>query len=98
MENKLSKKNKFSETVSKITAEAGGLDGEIDLRWKPVRGAERYIIQSSAGKKWREIDIVTKSVYTVTGLKSGREYSFRVAAVGLGGSSGWSESVMKKST
>jgi len=84
--------------ISGIAAAAGYLDGEINLQWEPVRGAECYIIQLYSCRKWKEIDIVTRAVYTVTGLRSGKEYSFRVAAVGSKGKGKWSGTVIKKST
>ncbi|HEV7473405.1 MAG TPA: fibronectin type III domain-containing protein [Pyrinomonadaceae bacterium] len=37
----------------------------------------------------------TKSSFTVTGLTPGTRYWFRVAAVGAGGQSGWSDPASK---
>ncbi len=81
-----------------FSATAGDSNGEINLHWDPVAGAKYYIIQASRGKdKWKEIDIINKSIYTASQLKSGKQYSFRVAAVSSEGQGKWSEAVAKKS-
>jgi len=73
---------------------------EINLKWEPVRGARTYVIQkgtnSNKPAKWMNEDVVTRSSYTVTKLKSGRVYWFRVAAVGSWGQGPWSKPVKKK--
>ena len=83
-----------------LTATSGDSDGEIDLAWEPVEGANTYVIQRCSEFKkpvrWINEDIVSKSSYTVTKLKSGHTYWFRVAAVGRKGQSPWSEPVLKK--
>jgi len=83
-----------------LTATTGDLEGEIDLVWEPVRGANAYIIQVSrhAGKPsgWIQEDVVTRSSHTISKLKSGTTYSFRIAAAGSKGQSSWSEPVSKK--
>jgi hypothetical protein len=83
-----------------LTATTGDLDGEVDLVWEPVRGANAYIIQVSrhAGKpsSWIQEDVVTRSSHTISKLKSGTTYSFRIAAAGSKGQSTWSEPVSKK--
>lgn len=83
-----------------LTAVIGNLNGEIDLDWKPVRGATTYIIQSSSriikNPSWKYVDVVTKSRHTVTNLKHGKTYWFRVAAVGSKGQGTWSQPVNKK--
>jgi hypothetical protein len=83
-----------------IAVTSGDNDGEIDLTWEPVRGANTYVVQKSAGKKegyrWENIDVIDKSSYTVSKLKSKKEYNFRIAAVTLKGQGPWSEIVTKK--
>ncbi len=83
-----------------VLATAGDLKGEIDLFWEPVRGANTYVIQKSSARKenikWNQVDIVDKSSYTITGLKSGNKYWFRVAPVSTKGQGLWSTPVQKK--
>lgn len=83
-----------------LTATSGDTEGEIDLSWEPVAKAHTYIVQKSSDvnkpSKWVHEDIVTKSSYTVTKLKSKHIYWFRVASVGPEGQSSWSESIKKK--
>ena len=83
-----------------LSATSGDIDGEIDLIWEPVSNANTYIIQkcSSSVKPlhWLNLDIVAKSSYTVSRLKSNHLYRFRVAAVSHSGQSEWSRPVQKK--
>jgi hypothetical protein len=83
-----------------VSATSGDSGGEIDLAWEPVRGAKAYIVQrsikSSEPGRWIQEDIITKSSYTVSKLKSGQKYWFRVACVSSSGQSPWSEPVQKK--
>lgn len=83
-----------------LTATSGDSEGEIDLVWEPVTEADIYIIQKSSGSlkptNWRDEDIITKSSYTVSNLKTGHKYWFRVAAVGSETRGHWSSPVWKK--
>jgi len=83
-----------------LTATSGDSEGEIDLVWEPVEKAHTYVVQkcrdSKGPAKWINEDIVNKSSYTVSKLKSLRKYRFRVAAVGRKGQGPWSEPVQKK--
>ena len=83
-----------------LAATAGDLDGEIDLVWEPVKGANSYVIQYSRSDKepgnWVLDDVVFRSSYTVSRLKSGHKYWFRVAAAGSKGQGHWSEPISKK--
>ncbi len=91
--------NKITEEhkVKRLQAAAGDNSGEVDLIWQPVKLANSYIVQVSFGikneKNWKYADIVSRSKYTVTGLKSGRKYNFRIAAITTGGQQCWSEPV-----
>ncbi len=107
MQNKdfiISKKS-VSEKVFKpaplsLTATSGDTIGEIDLAWEPVPGAFSYIIQKSSGhtkpSRWILEDIVAKSSYTVSKLKSRHYYWFRVAAVKSKEQGPWSKAVLKR--
>ena len=83
-----------------LTATSGDSSGEIDIIWEPVYGARSYVVQRSIKitepGRWTQEDIITKSSYTVSKLKSGQKYWFRVAAVGSSGQGPWSEPVQKK--
>jgi hypothetical protein len=83
-----------------LTATSGDSEGEIDLVWEPVKKAHTYVIQkckdTKGPAKWVNEDIVSKSSYTVSNLKSSRKYLFRIASVGRKGQSPWSEPVQKK--
>lgn len=83
-----------------LNATSGDTNGEIDLTWEPVTGAFTYVVQKCHYAKkpvrWTHIDIVAKSSFTVTKLKTGHKYWFRVAAVGRKGQGQWSCPVQKK--
>lgn len=82
-----------------VSAAAGDHDGELLLWWKPVPKAKSYVIESSTdpatATSWEHAGIATSASKTITGLKSGTRFWFRVAAVGAGGQSGWSEHATK---
>jgi hypothetical protein len=83
-----------------LTATSGDLNGEIDLVWEPVENTSSYIVQICRSKlkpsDWVQEDIITKSSYTASRLKSGYHYWFRVAAVSSKGQSLWSKPVCKR--
>ena len=93
---KIEKKSSFLA----LAAASGDMNGEVNLLWEPVSGARTYVIQKSLDSnnptRWIQEDIITKSWYTVSKLKSGRKYWFRVAAIGSKGQGPWSEPVQKK--
>ena len=82
-----------------VSAAAGDHDGELVLWWRPVPNAKSYIIESSTDPatvtSWEHVGIATSASKTITSLKSGTRFWFRVAAVGAGGQSGWSEHATK---
>jgi hypothetical protein len=83
-----------------VYAATGSLKGEILLQWDAIRDADKYIIQVSKKNKeagvWEQFDIVKDPLYCFTGLKPGREYSFRVAAVYSDRTGAWSAAISKK--
>src|SRR5512143_2791940 len=87
-------KNKMESPLLKIAAASGEMNGEINLLWEPVSGARTYIIQKSPDSKnpsrWMQEDIISKSHCTVSRLRSGRKYWFRVAPVNSIGQGPWS--------
>jgi hypothetical protein len=82
-----------------VTAAAGDHDGELFLSWKSVPNAKSYVLESSTDPatvtSWEHAGIATSATKTITGLKSGTRFWFRIAAVGAGGQSGWSEHATK---
>ena len=82
-----------------INAAKGENDGEVYLQWDSIKGAERYVVQKAghAPKRvWKHVDIVTESRCVIEGLKKGKEYLFRVAAVSRNGQNIWSSQISKK--
>lgn len=92
--------NFFNDRTEFIAATSGDTEGEIDLIWEPVRGTLTYVVQKSSGnmdeEKWENVDVIDKSSYTVSKLKSRKEYNFRVAALTVNGQGPWSKVVTKK--
>ena len=82
-----------------VGAVAGTHEGVILLSWKPVPNAKSYKIESSTDPaeptSWTHVAIATSAAKAINNLKSGTRYWFRVAAVGAGGESGWSEHATK---
>ncbi|MDQ3022752.1 MAG: fibronectin type III domain-containing protein [Bacteroidota bacterium] len=81
-----------------FAASEGDMKGEIDLQWDPVTDARFYMIQLSVyscNLNWVQFDIISRSSYTISGLRSGKRYCFRVCAVNKGGKGPWSEIICK---
>jgi hypothetical protein len=86
-------------TPINLTPTVGDYEGKIDLLWNASQNAKSYIVQMSLNPptetSWVLVAIVTTSKTTVENLTSGTKYWFRVAAVGAGGQSGWSDPATK---
>ena len=82
-----------------VGATASDHDGVIELFWKPVLNARSYVIESSTdpatATSWTHVGIATSASKAISNLTSGKRYWFRVATVGAGGQSGWSEHATK---
>jgi hypothetical protein len=82
-----------------VGALAGTHEGVILLSWKPVPNAKSYTIELSTdpatATSCTHVAIATSAAKSINNLKSGTRYWFRVAAVGAGGQSGWSEQATK---
>lgn len=89
-------------TPSSVNATTGDHEGEVDLSWNSSPNAKSYIVQVSPNPptetSWKQATVVTASKVTISGLVSGTKNWFRVAAVGSGGQSGWSDPVSKMVT
>lgn len=82
-----------------LSATAGDHEGEIKLAWKAISNARSYAIESSqdpaTASSWTHLGVATSASKAILGLSSGKRYWFRVAAIGAGGQSGWSEHATK---
>ncbi|QQR87169.1 MAG: fibronectin type III domain-containing protein [Flavobacteriales bacterium] len=79
-----------------VNAEAGAYVGSVDLRWKKVRGGRVYNVYMTAGDPnletgWSIVDVVSASKCTIQDLEPGRNYAFRIAALGSPGEGPTSE-------
>ena len=76
-------------------ATMGDEPGEMDLVWAAIKGRRVYDVEyrlNVEGATWTRVDpSPTKSKMTVTGLQSGKEYVFRVRAVGTAGAGPWND-------
>ena len=82
-----------------VGATASDHEGVIELFWKPVLNARSYVIESStdpaSATSWTHAGIATSASKAISNLTSGKRYWFRVATIGAGGQSGWSEHATK---
>lgn len=103
MRTQRAKKSK-QENKTRITLHAvpGIGAGEIELLWQPLQNSPSYIVQVNlfirSNRTWKHADIVTRTRYTASGLKSGKKYSFRVAPVTKNGQQEWSLPVTEKAS
>jgi hypothetical protein len=97
------RKTKFSKdkpaTAENLRTTENENAGEVSLKWKRVEKAKSYIIQMTntpdVDTSWLPAGISTRSSITITGLTTGKNYWFRVAAIGAHGQGGWSEIAKK---
>ncbi|MBI3260535.1 MAG: fibronectin type III domain-containing protein [Ignavibacteriae bacterium] len=71
------------------------LTTSASLKWENVTEAESYAVQLSENSNFGTTDVdvkdITTNTYTVSKLKSGTEYFWRVKAINAGGEGAWSE-------
>ncbi|MBK7555695.1 MAG: fibronectin type III domain-containing protein [Flavobacteriales bacterium] len=84
-----------------LRATANKLVGVIDLRWKSVKGRMFYEAQINdvdinVEVNWKPLKNLSDNMYKVTGLESGKAFSFRVRAVGAAGPGPWSDPATEK--
>lgn len=98
---------KRPETLDKLDAPAkfealqGTIQGQVDMRWKRVRGARMYIVYMCEGDPtssatWKNIGMSSRGRFTATSLTTDKAYSFRTSAVGVIGEGPVSETVTAK--
>lgn len=82
-----------------VSAETGETEGNIVLRWDPVKNAAGYVVQINTPAEesvrpilvWTQIGLPTKAKFIAGGLSPGVKYTFRVSTIGSSGLSGWSD-------
>ncbi len=84
------------EAPSKFEAFSGAINGQVDLRWKGVRGGRLYEVYICDGDPtttgvWTKAGMTSKARFTVKDLTRHKAYSFRVAALGTVGEGPLSE-------
>jgi hypothetical protein len=70
--------------------------GSADVKWKAVRGAKAYTIERAEDGPvldWKVVSNGTRRQASVNSMVSGKKYWFRVAVIGTGGQSAWSDPV-----
>ena len=88
-------------TLNSLSAAKEDSKGEINLQWDSAENAVSYVIEISNSKnsketKWKVLDIISDSSYTVKNLKSNKDYFFRVAFVNEDGQEKLSRKIIKK--
>jgi hypothetical protein len=70
--------------------------GKMHMRIKAIRGADAYVYQyKEEGKtEWTTVND-PRSRITLTGLVAGKQYTFRVSAVGSKGQGPWSDEITR---
>lgn len=71
---------KTSATPAPQNVQASKNNKRITLSWNAVNGATGYIIKSADGKTQYTKSAIKTNYYTITGLKNGKQYQFKVYA------------------
>ena len=66
-------------TVKNLKAEAINYK-TIQLTWDAFDGATSYIVERLSGDEWIEVAQTSEPAYTAEGVKTGKEYTYRVKA------------------
>ncbi len=85
--------------VHELHASAGDSEGEVDLSWDPVRGADGYEVESTVDLggegEWIQCAATTASRTTIGQLEGSIRYWFKVRAINGHGHGKWSDAVTK---
>jgi hypothetical protein len=82
-----------------VRATNGDNTGEIDLMWDPEKNAGSYAVdcrEHTDPPNWQPAKTVKQSRVTIPGLTPGKEYAFRVRAIGPLGEGPWSDEAVKR--
>jgi len=75
--------------VENLNAKSGEQTGKIELRWSPVKGARTYIVHMSDDvnnpASYRIMGYPTASNFIAENLEAGKEFWFRIEAIGSAG-------------
>jgi len=86
--------------VTNLRATTSPVEGAVMLRWKRMRHARCYELQTSADpvtpQSWESHDPVSKAKCQLTGLPSGARRWFRVRAIGSAGPGAWSDPIVRR--
>ncbi len=77
-----------------LLATPGKLTGQIDVRWKAVKGASSYIVERmvhGGPGAWEQVKLLSQVKFTDSGLVSGTTYAYRVRALAAAGEGPWSD-------
>ncbi len=86
------------EAPTRFEGTTGAIAGQVELRWKGVRGARLYQVYICDGDPtttgtWRHAGMSSKARFTVRGLLNATKYAFRASAIGVIGEGPVSEAV-----
>ncbi len=80
------------ESVKSVMAKFPGV---IRVTCDPINGTQTYVIEcrlhDEPASTWAQVKLSTKSRNDISGLISGKNYAFRMAAIGAAGQSPWSD-------
>lgn len=77
-----------------VLARNNAFEGQIQLKWKAVKGKDLYVVSMStdlSSGDWTMVAESTRARVTVSDLAPGKLYYFRVAAINPKGMGGWSD-------
>jgi hypothetical protein len=81
--------------VENLMVKLNGFPGHSKITWKPISGADGYVIQGSVdpitATSWTEPVIATKASVNGNGAAPGQKYWYRVAAFNAAGQGPWSQ-------
>lgn len=78
-----------------VRASMGQFPGVIRVSCDPIKGTQTYVtecrLHDEPNQTWQQAKLSTKSRNDINGLVSGKNYAFRMAAIGAAGQSPWSD-------
>ncbi len=81
--------------VLNVRTKTTGVQGEIEIRWKKLRGAYTYLVQMTLTNEveasWKTVATVPRARLLKENVPSMQVHYFRIAGVGTSGQGPWSE-------